>query len=85
MGGVVDLFAGEITTELLKMLFTVARKSCLCKSSAEQLSSTLEQLGPMVYEIKMAGVELTPYRQTQLNSLYKTLEEGIDVTHKVIA
>ncbi|KAL9449273.1 hypothetical protein AB3S75_011242 [Citrus x aurantiifolia] len=82
---VTDLFAGEIAAELLKMLVSICRRSSLCKSSAEQLRTTIEQLLPTIHEIKYSGVELPPIRQTQLDRLSETLKDGIELSSKVLA
>lgn len=82
---VTDLFAGEIAVELLKMLISICRRSSLCKSSAEQFRTTIEELLPTIQEIKYSGVELPPIRQTQLDRLSETLKDGIELCRKVLA
>lgn len=82
---VTDLFAGEIAAELLKMLISICRRSSLCKSSAEQFRTTIEELLPTIQEIKYSGVELPPIRQTQLDHLSETLKDGIELCRKVLA
>ncbi|KAL7616870.1 hypothetical protein Lser_V15G00748 [Lactuca serriola] len=81
---VTDFFAGEIATELLKMLITITRKACLCKPSAEQLKLSIEELLPIIEEIKYSGVELTPTRQMQLDSLSRALRDGLELAGKVL-
>ncbi|KAG7943775.1 hypothetical protein I3843_15G060600 [Carya illinoinensis] len=79
-----DFFAGEIATELLKMLITIAGKSSLCKASAEQLISHLETLQPIIREIKYSGVELPSNRQFQLDRLSESLQSGVELANKVL-
>jgi len=80
---VTDFFAGEIATELLKVLVEIARKSALCKASAEQLISSIQVLLPVIQEIKYSGVELPPERQRQLDGLSETLRTGLELAAKV--
>ncbi|CAK7347608.1 unnamed protein product [Dovyalis caffra] len=82
---VTDLFAGEVATELLKMLLAISRKSCLCKSSAESLLGSINELMPIIQEIKFSGVELPSNRQFQLDRLSRTLAEGLELSRKVLA
>ncbi|XP_018846628.1 probable disease resistance protein At4g33300 [Juglans regia] len=81
---VTDLFAGEIATELLKLMVTITKKSCLCKESAEQLISDLQALQPIIHEIKYSGVELPSDRQFQLDRLSETLRGGLELANKII-
>ncbi|XP_074302484.1 putative disease resistance protein At4g33300 [Silene latifolia] len=83
--GVTDLFAGEITTELLKQLFAIVRRSSLCKASAQQLVRHIEDLFPIIQEIKYSGVELPQVRQMQLDRLSETLRSGVELSNKVLA
>ncbi|XP_039069945.1 probable disease resistance protein At4g33300 [Hibiscus syriacus] len=80
-----DFFAGEIATELLKQLIAISRKSCLCKSSADSLITSIEELLPIVNEIKYSGVELPAIRQSQLDRFSETLRGGIELARKVLA
>ncbi|KVH98342.1 probable disease resistance protein At4g33300 [Cynara cardunculus var. scolymus] len=82
---VTDFFAGEIATELLKMLISITRKACLCKPSAEQLLVSIEELLPIIEEIKYSGVELTATRQMQLDVLSRALHDGHELAGKVLA
>lgn len=82
---VTDLFAGEIATELLKMLISISRKSLLCRSSADQLATYIQQLLPTIEEIKYSGVELPAGRQSQLDRLSEILRSGVDLSHKVLS
>ncbi|KAI3737066.1 hypothetical protein L2E82_27061 [Cichorium intybus] len=82
---VTDFFAGEIATELLKMLITITRKACLCKPSAEQLRLSIEELLPIIEEIKYSGVELTQTRQMQLDTISRALRDGHELAVKVLA
>ncbi|KAK4481493.1 hypothetical protein RD792_012393 [Penstemon davidsonii] len=81
---VTDLFAGEIATELLKQLFTITRKSAACRSSAEQLIVYINELLPIIQEIKHAGNELPQHRQRQLDIFSKTLSDGLELANKVL-
>nr|XP_043635720.1 probable disease resistance protein At4g33300 [Erigeron canadensis] len=81
---VTDFFAGEIATELLKMLITITRKACLCKPSAEQLIVTINELLPIINEIKYSGVELTSIRQMQLDTISRALNDGHELANKVL-
>ncbi|PPR86056.1 hypothetical protein GOBAR_AA34636 [Gossypium barbadense] len=51
-------FAGEIAMELFKQLIAISRKSCLCKSSVDNLISSIQVLLLIINEIKYSGVEL---------------------------
>jgi hypothetical protein len=82
---VTDLFAGEIATELMKMLLAISRKSCLCRSSAEQLMNSIGELLPIIEEIKYSGVELSAHRQFQLDRFSRALREGLELSHKILA
>lgn len=80
-----DFFAGEIATELLKMLVQITLKSGGCKSIAQQLATTIRQLLPIVEEIKYSGVELPAARQCQLDKLSEILRDGKELAEKVLA
>lgn len=80
-----DFFAGEIATELLKMLISISRKSLLCRASADQLISYIQQLLPTIEEIKYSGVELPAARQSQLDRLSESLRSGVELSHKVLS
>jgi hypothetical protein len=82
---VTDLFAGEIATELMKMLLAISRKSCLCRSSAEQLMNSIGELLPIIEEIKYSGVELSAHRQFQLDRFSRALRDGLELSHKILA
>ncbi|TQE05184.1 hypothetical protein C1H46_009163 [Malus baccata] len=64
-----DFFVEEVTTELLKTLIAISRKSCHSRGTAEQLKSSIEELLPIIQEIKYSGVELLVERQFQLNDV----------------
>ncbi|KAG8377655.1 hypothetical protein BUALT_Bualt08G0055500 [Buddleja alternifolia] len=81
---VTDLFAGEIATELLKQLITISRKSASCRSSAEQLIVYIQELLPIIQEIKLAGNELPQHRQRQLDNFSETLSGGLELATKVL-
>ncbi|ESW32810.1 hypothetical protein PHAVU_001G018900 [Phaseolus vulgaris] len=80
-----DFFAGEIATELLKMLISISRKSLLCRASADQLITYIHELLPTIEEIKYSGVELPALRQSQLHRLSELLRSGVELSHKVLA
>ncbi|OMO74873.1 Disease resistance protein [Corchorus olitorius] len=80
-----DFFAGEIATELLKQLIAISRKSCLCKSSADNLITSIEELLPIIDEIKYSGVELPAVRQFQLDRFSETLRGGLELARKVLS
>ncbi|CAK8569547.1 unnamed protein product [Lathyrus sativus] len=80
-----DFFAGEIATELLKMLIAISRKSLLCKTSAEQLISSIDEILPTIQEIKYTGVELPEHRQFQLDRFSEILRSGVELSHKVLS
>lgn len=82
---VTDFFAGEIATELLKTLITITRKSTFCKSTAENLILYINQLLPIIEkEIKLSGVELSEFRQFQLDQFSRTLKQGHELAQKVL-
>ncbi|CAN1194255.1 Probable disease resistance protein At4g33300 [Linum perenne] len=82
---VTELFAGEIATELLKTLFTISRRACLCKSTADSLISSINELVPIIQEIKYSGVELPAFRQFQLDGLSETLRNGLELARKALS
>ncbi|MED6120328.1 DNA-binding transcription factor adr1 [Stylosanthes scabra] len=79
-----DFFAGEIATELIKMLITISRKSLLCRASADQLRLYINELLPTIQEIKYSGVELPADRQFQLDRFSEILRSGVELSHKVL-
>lgn len=81
---VTDFFAGEIVTELLRQLVDISRKSCQYKSTAESLTTLLEQLIPIIQEIKYSGVELSAFRQFQIDRFSELLREGKELATKVL-
>lgn len=81
---VTDFFAGEIATELLKQLITICRKSTLCRSHAEELINSIQELIPIIQEIKYSGVELPAPRQRQLDHLSEKLRDGQELAAKVL-
>lgn len=78
-----DLFVGEIAAELLKMLVSISTKSCMCKSSAAQMATYIEQLLPIIREIQYSGVELPELRQFHLDRFADTLRQGQELAKKV--
>ncbi|KAI9200077.1 hypothetical protein LWI28_002374 [Acer negundo] len=81
---VTDFFAGEIAVELLKTLISISRKSLLCKTSADELKNTIEELLPIIQEIKFSGVEVPAPRQFQLDRLSRTLKEGLELSQRAL-
>ncbi|XP_071733258.1 probable disease resistance protein At4g33300 [Rutidosis leptorrhynchoides] len=81
---VTDFFAGEVVTELLKMLLTITRKAVLCKPSAEHLYNSINQLLPIITETQYSGVELPAIRQMQLDAISRTLHEGRELAIKIL-
>ncbi|CAB4265826.1 unnamed protein product [Prunus armeniaca] len=82
---VTDFFAGEIVTELLKTLLAISRKSCLSKGTAESLITSINDLLPIIHEIKYSGVELPATRQFQLDRFSEVLKQGLELANKVLA
>ena len=78
-----DLFVGEIAAELLKILISISRKSCMCKTSAEQMILYMDQVLPIIREIQYSGVELPENRQFQLDCFARTLRDGHELARKV--
>ncbi|XP_022937186.1 probable disease resistance protein At4g33300 [Cucurbita moschata] len=81
---VTDFFVGEIVTELLKMMVQLSSKSCHCKAMAAQIANSLQQILPIIEEIKYSGVELPAHRQSQLDRFSETLRKGIEITEKAL-
>ncbi|XP_044511659.1 probable disease resistance protein At4g33300 [Mangifera indica] len=79
-----EFFVGEIANELLDQLRTISRQAFFCKSSADQLKETIDELLPIIQEIKCSGVELPSFRQAQLDGLSKTLRDGLDLCKEVL-
>lgn len=67
------------------MLISITRKACLCKPSAEQLLVSIEELLPIIEEIKYSGVELTATRQMHLDVISRALHDGHELAGKVLA
>lgn len=66
------------------MLIAITRKACLCKQSAEQLITSINELAPIIHEIKYTGVELNSVRQMQLETLSRALQDGHELAGKVL-
>ncbi|CAK9178604.1 unnamed protein product [Ilex paraguariensis] len=81
---VTNFFANKIATELLKMLITISRKSMFCKNNAEELITSIEELQPIIHEIKYIGTELLAARQRQIDTLSETLRNGLELAGKVL-
>ncbi|KAJ4964149.1 hypothetical protein NE237_024088 [Protea cynaroides] len=80
-----EFFSGEIATELVKQLITIAKRCTFCKSSAESLKGDIEELIPIIEEIKYSGVELPQFRQAQLDQFSQYLRQGLELAAKVLA
>ncbi|KAK4796091.1 hypothetical protein SAY86_028417 [Trapa natans] len=81
---VTDFFAGEIATELLKMLIQIVNKSIVCKSSARQLMSTLDNFGKVIQEIKNSGEELPERRQFELDRIHEEMKSAQELCFKIM-
>lgn len=79
-----DFLPGQAAAELLKVLVQISGKSMICRSQAEQLKQTIEELFPIIQEVKYSGVELPANRQFQLSLVSEELRSGLDLCHKVI-
>ncbi|XP_068313367.1 putative disease resistance protein At5g47280 [Pyrus communis] len=82
---VTDFFVGEITVELLKNLIALSRKPCNSRGTAEELKTSVEQLLPIIQEIKYSGVELPAERQFQLDRMSEVLQKGLELVQKILA
>ncbi|KAH0990381.1 hypothetical protein GBA52_001864 [Prunus armeniaca] len=71
---VIDFFASEIVTELLKTMIAISRKSWLSKGNADNLISFVQELLPIIQEIKYSDVELPAIRQSQLDRFFELLK-----------
>ncbi|GFY86904.1 ADR1-like 2 [Actinidia rufa] len=81
---VTDFIAGKVATELLEMLDEICRKSFLCKPTAAQLVTSIQDLLPTIQEIKYTGVAIPPPRQRQIDALSETLVRGRDLAHEIL-
>ncbi|GMI64953.1 ADR1-like 2, PHOENIX 21 [Hibiscus trionum] len=79
-----ELLAGELLTELRLELEAISHKSCFCKSSADNLITSIQQLLPIIEEIKDSGVERPPFRKTQLNDFSQMLRGGLELARQVL-
>lgn len=80
-----DFITGEIVPELLQELFAISSKSYLCKSSADNLISSIQELLPIIDEIKNSGVELPAFRKSQIDRFSETLRGGLELSREVLA
>ncbi|PNX94355.1 putative disease resistance protein [Trifolium pratense] len=64
------------------MLVSISRKSLLCRTSAEQLITYINEILPTIQEIKYSGVELTEHRQFDLDRFSEILRSGVELSHK---
>ncbi|KAG6608499.1 putative disease resistance protein, partial [Cucurbita argyrosperma subsp. sororia] len=81
---VTDFFVGEIATELLRMMVQLSTKSCLCKTTAAHIANSIQQMLPIIEEIKYSGVELPAHRQFQLDRFSETLTKGVEISEKAL-
>ncbi|KAG7599116.1 NB-ARC [Arabidopsis suecica] len=84
MASFIDLFAGDITTQLLKLLVLVANTVYSCKGIAERLITMIRDVQPTIKEIQYSGVELSNHRQTQLRGFFEILEKARKLCEKVL-
>ncbi|KAF2324422.1 hypothetical protein GH714_013886 [Hevea brasiliensis] len=56
----------------------------MCKTSADSLITSINELLPIIQEIKYSGVELPAVRQVQLDRLSDNLRDGIELARKVL-
>lgn len=81
---VTDFFAGEVVTELLKQLLPISARAGRYKSTADNLSTLIENIQPTIKEIQYSGVELPAHRQTQIRMLFESLEKGKKLMDKFL-
>ncbi|KAE8731347.1 hypothetical protein F3Y22_tig00002840pilonHSYRG01101 [Hibiscus syriacus] len=79
-----ELFAGDIVKELLGQLNEITRKSVFCKSSAENLIRSIQELLPVIEELKCSSIERPAFRQSQLNHFSETLSGGLELARTVL-
>ncbi|CAA0264477.1 unnamed protein product [Arabidopsis thaliana] len=84
MASFIDLFAGDITTQLLKLLALVANTVYSCKGIAERLITMIRDVQPTIREIQYSGAELSNHHQTQLGVFYEILEKARKLCEKVL-
>ncbi|CAL9217242.1 unnamed protein product [Arabidopsis halleri] len=84
MASFIDLFAGDITTQLLKLLVLVANTVYSCKGIAERLITMISDVQPTIKDIQYSGVELSNHRQTQLRGFFEILEKARKLCEKVL-
>ncbi|EOA39703.1 hypothetical protein CARUB_v10008348mg [Capsella rubella] len=84
MTSFIDLFAGDITTHLIKLLVMVANTVYSCKGIAERLVTMIKDVQPTIREIQYSGVELSNHRQTQLRVFFEILEKSRKLCEKVL-
>lgn len=80
----IDIVAGDITPELLKLLATVARTVYGCKGIAERLITLISDVQPTIREIQDSGVQLSEHRQTQMRIFFEILEKARKLSEKVL-
>ncbi|CAN1147139.1 Probable disease resistance protein At4g33300 [Linum perenne] len=80
-----DWLVDVFLTTVIKILFTISRRAWLCKSTADTLISSINELLPIIQEIKYSGVELPSFCQFQLNGLSKTLRNGLELARKAFS
>ncbi|KAK4795625.1 hypothetical protein SAY86_027951 [Trapa natans] len=79
-----DILPGQAAAELMKMLVHVYDKSTICRTTAEQLKQTIEELYPIIQEVKYSGAELPADWQFQISLVSDELRSGLDLCHKII-
>ncbi|RXH90860.1 hypothetical protein DVH24_006805 [Malus domestica] len=76
---VTEFFIGNFMAELLKILIVIFRKSCNSRGTAKELKTSVEQLLPIIQEIKYFGVGLPVERQFQLDRMSEVLQNDIEL------
>ncbi|CAN1789658.1 Probable disease resistance protein At4g33300 [Linum perenne] len=80
-----DWLVDVFLTTVIKILFTISRQAWLCKSTVDALISSINELLPIIQEIKYLGIELPSFRQFQLGGLSKTLRNGLELACKALS
>ncbi|CAN1144450.1 Probable disease resistance protein At4g33300, partial [Linum perenne] len=80
-----DWLVDFFLTTVVKILFTISRRAWLCKSTADTLISSINELLPIIQEIKYSTVELPSFRQFQLDGLSETLRNVLELARKALS